>query len=540
MGVPPLSFARCAAGTTVRAACVGVVDDLHARWDLPSAYLLIDGRLRCQASRGYFQVSDGFTTSTGVIGRVVSSGVGEVLQDISTDPAFVAAVPGLTAEACLPVRVFGRVVGAVNLESRTALEPAALADLERAAVVLGRRLEALGGLPQPSIAERVARIAVDLAGATGSQRVRECAVEGAREISGMSTAAIAGSTGGDWTVTHAAGPLAHVVQGWDAPVLGVLSNWVQAGTSSHFPPGEAVPAGYAFLTRELQALSVQPLVVAGRVAGLLLTCDERPAAHDPTLTAAMELLATQTAAMLAMTRSLEELSRQATRDPLTGLRNRRGLFEHLETAVGPEGCALVLLDLDGFKAVNDRYGHASGDEVLREVAQRLTGAARDGDVAFRLGGDEFAVVLRGLASLAGAGLRGGRLVAAVTACAVDGHRPVGASAGVRVLTGGSASRLAARRRHRPVRRQARRARPGGRVGPGAAPAGDRGRRPRRGAARRHWPRASSRWPTSPSQSCGRCACAAWRPWPAGSTRPGGVSPPTSSCPAPSGPGWPPS
>ena len=66
---------------------------------------------------------------------------------------------------------------------------------------------------------------------------------------------------------------------------------MQAKTSSYFPPGEAVPPGYEFLARDLRALSVQPLVAAGRVTGLLLTADAEPGAPDPTVTAAMELLA---------------------------------------------------------------------------------------------------------------------------------------------------------------------------------------------------------------------------------------------------------
>jgi putative methionine-R-sulfoxide reductase with GAF domain len=117
-----------------------MVDDLLERWDLPSVYLLVEGRLRCQASRGYFQVSDGFTTSTGVIGRVISSNQAEVVADVRQDPAFIAAIPGLRSEVCVPVTVDGVVVGAVNLESRSMLSDAAVEDAHAAAAFLAGRI----------------------------------------------------------------------------------------------------------------------------------------------------------------------------------------------------------------------------------------------------------------------------------------------------------------------------------------------------------------------------------------------------------------
>ncbi|HEY9012900.1 MAG TPA: GGDEF domain-containing protein [Devosia sp.] len=91
----------------------------------------------------------------------------------------------------------------------------------------------------------------------------------------------------------------------------------------------------------------------------------------------------------------------ATRDALTGLANRRGFREALDAAfAGPDQLALFYLDLDGFKQVNDRYGHATGDHLLNCVAQRLAHlAGPDGHVA-RLGGDEFVVLRRGPASRA--------------------------------------------------------------------------------------------------------------------------------------------
>jgi diguanylate cyclase (GGDEF)-like protein len=95
------------------------------------------------------------------------------------------------------------------------------------------------------------------------------------------------------------------------------------------------------------------------------------------------------------TELLRELEIKATHDPLTGLANRLLLFDRLELLLsqrhGP-GVALAFLDLDGFKAINDAHGHRAGDDVLRAVGTRLTGAVRHGDVVARIGGDEFVVV----------------------------------------------------------------------------------------------------------------------------------------------------
>lgn len=92
---------------------------------------------------------------------------------------------------------------------------------------------------------------------------------------------------------------------------------------------------------------------------------------------------------------------QATHDTLTGLLNRWQFGQRLEQAIAQAGrhgrpFAVLLLDLDDFKAINDGYGHAMGDQVLREVARRLKGALRAGDTLARLGGDEFTVLVHEL------------------------------------------------------------------------------------------------------------------------------------------------
>jgi diguanylate cyclase (GGDEF)-like protein/PAS domain S-box-containing protein len=90
----------------------------------------------------------------------------------------------------------------------------------------------------------------------------------------------------------------------------------------------------------------------------------------------------------------ERLAQAALTDSLTGLVNRRGLDEELakRLSTGGGGC-VALFDLDHFKTVNDNYGHAAGDEVLRRFAALARSSVRDQDVVARLGGEEFAVVL---------------------------------------------------------------------------------------------------------------------------------------------------
>jgi len=108
--------------------------------------------------------------------------------------------------------------------------------------------------------------------------------------------------------------------------------------------------------------------------------------------------------------------RLAETDALTGLPNRRGLQGQLEAALRGSSprrmTALYLLDLDGFKPVNDRYGHDVGDALLVAVGERLRGQLRGGDLVARLGGDEFVVLASGLEDDGAALALGRKLLAA--------------------------------------------------------------------------------------------------------------------------------
>ncbi len=100
-------------------------------------------------------------------------------------------------------------------------------------------------------------------------------------------------------------------------------------------------------------------------------------------------------ASVRLTSERDLLSRHARLDDLTGIANRRSLEEFLSglLAEGSESCAVVLFDVDAFKAVNDKHGHLAGDQLLVRIAEVLARSVRASDLAVRLGGDEFAIVL---------------------------------------------------------------------------------------------------------------------------------------------------
>jgi diguanylate cyclase (GGDEF)-like protein len=170
---------------------------------------------------------------------------------------------------------------------------------------------------------------------------------------------------------------------------------------------------------KLLGVNVDPLAVVRRRAGTpALARSAAPPATVPVDSAAFlglteaDLTAPVQAALTTLLGEIDELRKEvgrlkarlseaelmADKDPLTPLLNRRAFVRELGRVIafiqrygGP--ASLIYFDLDGFKAVNDRFGHAAGDAALNCVAQRLSANVRESDIVGRIGGDEFAVIL---------------------------------------------------------------------------------------------------------------------------------------------------
>lgn len=371
-----------------------------AGYELPSLYLRRSGRLRRYASNGYWQVLDGFPEESGVIAATVRTGRPHLI-DVATSVEYLQAAPNIAAEACVPIRLGGEVVGALNVESETPFAGDVLADLETTARHFARRVEQLGGLPAASGWVLLADNAARIARAEHKAEVIETALDVATDLSGSPSGLVALRNAGELVVTRSVGPLADSLQFLGAGSLSEIAAWVDGPLSCYTvgePDGRGFTGDDSLRVAGINSLIVVSLAASDERLGFLLVADERATLPEPELVEQLELLATLVASALVRTRYMDELLSLSRQDPLTGLGHQRAFQDRLDQLAhgGFAGSALLSVDVDHFKAVNDAGGHQAGNRVLRELAGAMAKELRGGDDLFRVGGDEFAAVLVGI------------------------------------------------------------------------------------------------------------------------------------------------
>jgi diguanylate cyclase (GGDEF)-like protein len=235
--------------------------------------------------------------------------------------------------------------------------------------------------------------------------------------------------------------------------VGVVAAAILLAVGTEFGPWPRGHTPTVFLLPVLAAAAAwrPPAVAVLAVVGLAFVVMDAVRAGLAPATWAVSALTFVLAAAMAVVFAREReaarwhasaLAAAARRDPLTGLLNRAGFAERLaEICSAGTPVALLYLDLDGFKAINDVHGHAAGDAVLVDVARRLAESVRAGDIAARLGGDEFAALLVGVATTDAAGAVVARLEAALDGSLTIGGRDlvVRASSGLAFGAAGRAS-----------------------------------------------------------------------------------------------------
>lgn len=147
-----------------------------------------------------------------------------------------------------------------------------------------------------------------------------------------------------------------------------------------------------------QSEIAMPLRVEGRVIGVLNAESTQSGAFGETQIRILSVIAQQAAVVLRTAQLYEETRRLAITDPLTGLANRRKMLSDLKANLVrasryQEQLAVVFIDLDNFKSINDRFGHPTGDLTLQAVSRCLAESLRDSDLVSRIGGEEFAIIL---------------------------------------------------------------------------------------------------------------------------------------------------
>ncbi len=227
-----------------RRACAAVVEHLFRQGQvMPSAYLERHGELRCTAQRGLWQILDGMSGSSGITGRTWKTGRPIVVPDVSKNPAYLEAIPGVVSEICVPIVVGGTAVGALNVESLTPLPTGMLAQMERCADLLAERLHVIGDHLEESSWDRTVRASVIISGIADTPQMPDLLLRCLRDASRMDSGALIVDGPDGPSVEAVVGPLGEALVALTSSELTSLSSLVN-DIRSCYTGGDALGRGF--------------------------------------------------------------------------------------------------------------------------------------------------------------------------------------------------------------------------------------------------------------------------------------------------------
>jgi diguanylate cyclase (GGDEF)-like protein len=381
-----------------------------------AAVMLLDedtGRLSTEQLTGYGSRAEAIRASSLTLGEGLSGWAAEHREsvrvgDVSQDPRYVRGLDEARSNLAVPLIVGNRVAGVINVESDRLY--AFTSEHEKLLTVLGTQAalgilafqaqsELRNRIDQLSALYRIADLASE-AGALGA--TLNSMLEIAAEVIPQGQSAILLLDHERQSLRVAAGQGYQVaVRFLEIPVgQGVTGKCAQTGRTQIVPDIAELGDADAYIPGVPGARSevAVPLIADGRIIGVFNAESVEPDAFGPEHVQTITVIARQAAEVIRSAQLLDETRRLAITDALTGLFNRRHFNQQLEENVGRatrygEPLALVFLDLDHFKLVNDRFGHHAGDQCLQVLASTLRDSVRDSDQIARIGGEEFAVLL---------------------------------------------------------------------------------------------------------------------------------------------------
>ncbi len=423
-----------------------------------AALLLCDGgRLTVAAEAGYEASVVGQTIGleAGVTGWVVREQASALVPDVTRDARYLAIDPRARSEMAAPLMLRDDCLGVINVESR---RPAAFGepDLEILEALAGRAAAAIHNArlhaaanEQRQLADSLRDIALSLSQELNPNAILDVLLDQVRAVLPYDSACVMQldpQTQRLRMVRHRGYEqfgVAAAVAAFDHP-LETIPNLARMATSLRPAVVTDVRADPEWIAGDLAAhigsWAGAPIVARGQLLGILSLDKQQTGFYAPALAERLAALAAAAGLAWENARLFAEQERLAMTDGLTGVANRRQfdlvLARELNRAERyGRPLAVIIVDIDDFKAYNDTFGHPAGDDALRVLAALLSRSIRAMDTAARYGGEEFAIILPEIA-LPEAVCVAERLQSAISQLALPGAGP---GAGVTISAGVAAA-----------------------------------------------------------------------------------------------------